>query len=131
MEASNLPFRYRLMAIHLLTSTKKSFSALEMQRQLGHKRYEPIWAMLHKLRIVMGNRYDRYTLKGLVEVDDAFFEQVPHCGKDEEDPKKRGRGSSKQGKVVVMASCEPVIVKINLPCRIFRGALHYIYKLFL
>lgn len=25
-------------AIHLLTSTKKTFSALEMQRQLGHKR---------------------------------------------------------------------------------------------
>lgn len=107
MEASNLPFRYWLMAIHLLTSTKKSFSALEMQRQLGHKRYEPIWAMLHKLRTCMGNRDDRYTLKGLVEVDDAFFEQVPQFGKNE-DPKKRGRGSSKQAKVVVMASCEPV-----------------------
>jgi len=25
-----------------MTATKKTFSALEMQRQLGHKRYQPI-----------------------------------------------------------------------------------------
>jgi Zn ribbon nucleic-acid-binding protein len=56
MHASNLPFRYWFIAIHLLTSTKKSFSAAELQRQLDYKRYEPIWAMLHKLRSVMGMR---------------------------------------------------------------------------
>jgi hypothetical protein len=28
-----------------MTLSKKSFSALEMQRMLGHKRYEPIWLM--------------------------------------------------------------------------------------
>lgn len=42
MEGSHLPFKYWFVAIHLLTSTKKSFSALELQRQLGHNRYEPI-----------------------------------------------------------------------------------------
>jgi len=42
MHDSQLPFRYWLIATHLLTSTKKSFSAAELQRQLGHKRYEPI-----------------------------------------------------------------------------------------
>src|SRR5215510_2447907 len=56
MHGSNLPFRYWFIAIHLLTSTKKSFSALELQRQLGHKRYEPIWHLLHNLRAVMGKR---------------------------------------------------------------------------
>jgi len=108
MEASNFPFRYWLMAIHLVTFTKKSFSALEMQRQLGHKRYEPIWAMLHKLRIVMGNRDDRYKLEGLVELDEAFFEHIPLEKKEPEDPEKRRRGSNKQGKVLVMASTEPI-----------------------
>jgi Zn ribbon nucleic-acid-binding protein len=39
MHGSQLPFRYWFIAIHLLTSTKKSFSAAELQRQLGHKRY--------------------------------------------------------------------------------------------
>ncbi len=58
MENSKLPFRYWFIAMHLITSTKKTFSAKEIQRQLGHKRYEPIWAMMHKLRLVMGIRDD-------------------------------------------------------------------------
>ena len=36
MHGSQLPFHYWFVAIHLLTSTKKSFSASELQRQLGH-----------------------------------------------------------------------------------------------
>ena len=42
MHGSQLPFRYWFVAIHLLTSTKKSFSARELQRQLGHSTYNPI-----------------------------------------------------------------------------------------
>ncbi len=40
----------------LMSTTKKGFSAKEIQRQLGLKRYEPVWAMVHKLRKVMGDR---------------------------------------------------------------------------
>jgi hypothetical protein len=43
-----------------------------MQRQLGHKRYQPIWEMMHKLRDVMGKRDNKYTLLGGVEVDEGF-----------------------------------------------------------
>ena len=60
MHGSQLPLRYWFIAMHLLTSTKKSFSALELQRQLGHKYYEPIWGMLHKLRLCMGKRDSQY-----------------------------------------------------------------------
>src|SRR5574344_277184 len=62
MHGSQLPFRYWFIAMHLLTSTKKSISALEVQRQLGHKNYAPIWAMMHKLRLAMGERDSRYGL---------------------------------------------------------------------
>ncbi len=65
--------RYWFIAIHLLTSTKKSFSASELQRQLGHKRYEPIWGMLHKLRSVMGKRDAQYPLSGVIELDKGSF----------------------------------------------------------
>ncbi|OAV63878.1 Transposase zinc-ribbon domain protein [Bacteroidales bacterium Barb6XT] len=41
MHGSQLLFRYWFTAVHLLTSTKKSFSAVELQRQLVHKYYEP------------------------------------------------------------------------------------------
>ena len=83
MHNSNLPFRYWFIAIHLITSTKKSFSALELQRQLGHNRYDPIWYMLHKLRAAMGNRDDKYKLSGVIELDEGFFStEIPENEKD-------------------------------------------------
>ncbi|KAA6326340.1 hypothetical protein EZS27_024535 [termite gut metagenome] len=107
MHGSNLPFRYWFIAIHLLTSTKKSFSAAELQRQLGHKRYEPIWYLLHKLRGMMGKRDEQYSLLGVLELDEGFFSTQ---SQEEEKTKtrKRGRGSQKKSKVLVMAESQPV-----------------------
>jgi hypothetical protein len=105
MESSNLPFQYWLYAIYLMTMTKKGISAAEMQRQLGHKRYEPIWLMMHKLRLVMGMRDDKYDLQGVVELDDAFFKSYSEENTD--DITKRGRGSQNQSKVLVMAKVDP------------------------
>lgn len=74
MESSKLPFHYWFTAMAYLANTKKSISALELQHQLGHKRYEPIWAMLQKLRAVMGYRDSKYTLNDEIELDEGFFE---------------------------------------------------------
>lgn len=107
MHGSRLPYRYWFIAMHLLTSTKKSFSALELQRQLGHNRYEPVWVMLHKLREVMGRRDGEYELSGVIELDDGFFTTI----KPEEEkgkPLKRGRGSQKKSKILVMVESVPV-----------------------
>jgi hypothetical protein len=105
MEGSNLPFRYWLTAMAFLTATKKSISALELQRELGHKRYEPIWAMLHKLRLAMSHRDSCYELKQYIELDDGFFETSDRCSdKDEttgKDKGNQGRGSNRQSKVLV------------------------------
>ena len=107
MQSSKLPLRYWFVAIHLLTSTKKSFSALEIQRQLGHNRYEPIWAMLHKLREAMGQRDGQYELSGQIELDDGFFStEVKEQEKGK--PLKRGRGSQKKTKVLVMAESKEI-----------------------
>jgi len=107
LHGSQLPFRYWFIAIHLLTSTKKSFSASELQRQLGHKRYEPIWGMLHKLRSVMGKRDEQYPLSGVIELDEGFFStETP--AQDKNKPLKRDRGSQKKSKVLVMAESQPI-----------------------
>lgn len=100
MHGSKLPFQYWFIAIHLITSTKKSFSAKEIQRQLGHKRYEPIWAMIHKLRSVMGSRDDEYQLKNEIKLDEGFFETVSTT-RDTSEPLKHGRGSQQQTTVLV------------------------------
>lgn len=112
MESSKLPFQYWYIAMHLMTNTKKGISALELQRQIGHKRYEPIWALMHKLRVIMGKSDDQYLLEGMVELDEGFFETAYTPEEDpvsgERKPLKRGRGSQRQAKVVVMTSTEKV-----------------------
>jgi transposase-like protein len=105
MQSSKLPYQYWFIAMHLLTATKKSFSAKEIQRQLKHKRYEPIWLMMHKIRSVMGLRDDEYQLSKSIEIDEGFFETVNRdLPKDEVN--KRGRGSQKQTTVLVMIQSE-------------------------
>jgi hypothetical protein len=106
MHGSQMPFRYWFVAFHLLTSTKKSFSAKELQRQLGHKYYEPIWALLHKLRAVMGNRDAEYNLSGVIELDEGFFSTEISEKKGYQ--LKRGRGSQRKSKVLVMAESTPL-----------------------
>lgn len=107
MHGSQLPFRYWFIAMHLLTSTKKSFSAVEIQRQLGHKFYEPIWTMVHKLRLAMGKRDGKYELSGVLELDEGFFSTETE-EEEKDKPLKRGRGSQKKSKVLVMVESEPV-----------------------
>lgn len=85
--------------MHLLTATKKSFSAKEMQ--LNHKRYESIWLMMHKIRSVMGLRDHEYQLTDSIELDEGFFETV-NKNLSKEETNKRARGSQKQTTVLVM-----------------------------
>lgn len=74
MEHSNLGYKMWLWCLFLMSLTKKGFSALEMQRLTGHSRYEPVWLMMHKVRISMGHRDDSHTLDGYIEMDEGFFE---------------------------------------------------------
>lgn len=109
MENSKLTYQYWYMAFMLITGTKKSFSALEMQRQIGHKFYEPVWAMMHKIRLTMGKRDAEYKLEKSIEMDEGFFVTVPQVEKDEYGkrlPKKKikpGKGSPRNAQVLVMA----------------------------
>jgi len=106
MENSKLPYQYWYMAFMFATSTKKSFSALEIQRQLNHAYYEPIWAMMHKIRRIMSKADEEFQLTDTVELDEGFF--VTNPPKDEDgnvikSEMKRGKGSPKQATVLVMA----------------------------
>ena len=105
MEKSHMPLRVWFMAIHLMSSTKKNISALEVQRQVGWKRYEPVWAMMHKIRAGMGKRDALYQLKNVIEADDAFF-KVYNIERDKDEPLKRGRGSQEQASVLIMVESE-------------------------
>lgn len=107
MENSNLGYRQWLWGLYLISLTKKGFSALEMQRLIGHKRYEPIWLMMQKIRISMGHRDDQYTLDGFIEMDDGFFEG--HRKSEPDDiTGKPVRELDRQVKAIVAVSVKPV-----------------------
>lgn len=50
MESAKLSFYKWYLCMAFMSGTKKGISALEMQRQLGHKRYRTVWVMMHKIR---------------------------------------------------------------------------------
>jgi len=106
MQGSNLSFLIWYRAMFLMSATKKGFSAKEMQRQLGLKRYEPVWALVHKLRKAMGNRDARYTLEAMIEFDEGYF--TVESSQVEQAKAKPGRGAAGKKNVVVMAESTPV-----------------------
>jgi len=123
MQSSNLSFLIWYKTMFLLTATKKGFSSKEIQRQLGLKRYEPVWAMVHKLRKAMGQRDDRYTLEGMIEMDEGYF--TIEASKYEHKAQKSGRGSKTKSNVMIMA--ESTILedletgKVERQCRYFKA----------
>jgi hypothetical protein len=120
MESSKLPFQYWFIALHLMTGTKKDISAHQMKRELGHKRYEQIWAMMHKIRAAMGQRDATYGLKDMIEFDEAYFPKATPKGVI----LKRGKGSQRKMNVAVMAESTPLedieTEKKSSHCRYFK-----------
>ena len=106
MQSSNLSFMVWCKTMFLLTATKKGFSTKEIQTQLGLKRYEPVWAMVHKLRKAMGNRDSRYTLEGMIEFDEGYF--TIESSEVEQEKGIRGRGAVGKFKVAITAESTPL-----------------------
>jgi len=109
MENSNLGYRIWLWSLYFTSLTKKGFSALELQRLVGHKRYEPIWALMHKIRVTMGHRDEKYPLDGFIEMDEGFFEG--HRKKDDQDGLivKPAKELDRQVRAVVAVSTTPIV----------------------
>lgn len=65
------PLTVWFWAAYLTVTDKRGISALWLQRQLGLRRYETAWMLLHKLRRAMVNAA-REPLHGEVEIDDTW-----------------------------------------------------------
>ena len=66
------PLTIWFWAGYLMVTDKRGASALWLQRQLGLRRYETAWLLLHKLRRAMVNAA-REPLYGDVELDDTWI----------------------------------------------------------
>ena len=69
---AKLPLTQWFWAAYLMTTDTRGISAVGLQRQLGLRRNETAWLMLHKLRRAMVNAA-REPLHGTIEVDDTWI----------------------------------------------------------
>ncbi len=106
-----------------MSLTKKGFSSKEIQKQLGLKRYEPVWAMVHKLRKATGARDEKYTLEGMIEFNEGYF--TVESKEIEQEKGVRGRVAVGKQNVAVMAESVPLedleTGKKSKSCRYFKA----------
>ena len=83
--STKLPLTTWFLSMFLVTQTKNGISALELKRLVGVS-YCTAWSIKHKLIQVMKERDDDQRLKGIIQMDDAYWGGERHGG-------KRGRGA--------------------------------------
>jgi transposase-like protein len=128
MEDSHIPLNKWVLAFHLICSSKKGISALQLQRNLGLGSYRTAWFMAHRIRHAFKKNPTGPILSGIVEVDETYIGGKPRpSGRPIEKPKlgpkdrqwaaparaNYGRGTKKAAVMVLVerdggARCVPV-----------------------
>jgi hypothetical protein len=70
-ENTNKPLRDWFRVVHLMLTSKKGMSALQIRRFMGFGSYKTAWFMCHKIRTALIE--DIKQLGGIVEVDETFI----------------------------------------------------------
>jgi len=69
-ENTNKPLRDWFKVAHLMLTSKKGMSALQIMRYMGFGSYKTAWLMCHKIRTALMEDIEQ--LGGIVEVDETF-----------------------------------------------------------
>ncbi len=132
MHRSHIPLRKWVMAFHLMSSSKKGISALQLQRVLGIGNYKNAWHLAHRIRAAM--KEGLFPLKGTVEVDETYVGGKPRkenkggSGSSESKPKKkskRGRGTEKAPVLALVERKGNVVSKPieHIDAKTLKGAI--------
>jgi transposase-like protein len=100
MEDTHLPLSTWAKAFHLMSSSKKGISSLQLQRQLGLGSYKTAWHLTHRIRLAMRTEGPTEKLSGIVEADETYIGGKPRRKHGE--PKVVGRGTKKTPVVVLV-----------------------------
>ena len=119
-EESRLPISKWLMAIHLMTSSKKGVSSHQIARELDIT-VKSAWFMTHRIRESMRNDNPGAMLSGAVECDETYVGGKPRI----KNKGKRGRGTDKAPVMVLVqrdgaAICKPIQ---NVNAETLRGEI--------
>jgi transposase-like protein len=97
-EDSHTPFRKWLMAMHLMTSSKKGISSHQLARELKVT-IKTAWFLSHRIRKAMEERSDSKLLSGTVQVDETYVGGKPRKGSGNTN---YGRGTKKSPVMVLV-----------------------------
>ena len=99
-ERSHISLKKWLMAICLITASKKGISAHQIHRMLGVT-YKTAFFMMHRLRYAMAQLPVKEKLNGTVEVDETYIGGRARG--------KRGRGADKESIVVSLVERNGIV----------------------
>jgi transposase-like protein len=101
-ENTNKDLRDWFRVIHLMLTSKKGISALQIQRMMGFGSYKTAWYMCHRVRAGLADKNFR-KLMGIVEVDETF---IGGADKNRHFDKKRNRKGGTGDKFIVAGAIE-------------------------
>jgi transposase-like protein len=108
-ENTNKGLRQWFRVIHLMLTSKKGMSALQIQRYMGFGSYNTAWKICHKIRTaLMDEQFQK--LMGIVEMDQTFIggkAKNRHKDKRGDGPGTGGgTGRGPKGKIAVIGAVE-------------------------
>jgi len=101
------------MAIALMLNAKKGLSSYQLQRDLDLNQ-KTAWYILTRIRAEMANKTNPIVLQGIIEADETDIGGKPRPANKKEDrePAKRGRGTSKTTVIGAVERGDEVVAKV-------------------
>jgi hypothetical protein len=102
-ENTNKGLREWFRVVHLMLTSRKGVSALQVQRVMGFGSYRTAWHMCHRIRAALVDEKFQQ-LMGIVEVDETYI-----GGKNQNrhwDKRRKGMGGEGSGKDIVIGAVQ-------------------------
>jgi transposase-like protein len=118
-ENTNKPLRQWFRVIHMMLTSKKGVSALQVHRTMGFGSYRTAWSMCHRVRAGLANEEFR-KLMGVVEVDETY---IGGKGKNKHGPRLNKAGTADKFAVIGAVERKGNVVARVLD-RVTKQAMH-------